>query len=55
MKAVLQDAFMERGTTSPYVSILTNLGLICDENAPTTVPDEVMDEVPDARVSKLEE
>ncbi|KAJ2906068.1 hypothetical protein MKZ38_003105 [Zalerion maritima] len=40
MNAVPQDAFMERGTSSPYPSILNYLGLFCDENAPTQVPDE---------------
>jgi hypothetical protein len=56
MNAVPQDAFMDRGTTSPYLAVLNHLGLICDENAPTTVPDEIMQAVgPDTATRALEE
>ena len=47
---------MERGTTSPYLTILHYLGLICDENVPTSVPDEVMDAIsPNTKIRELEE
>lgn len=56
MNAVPQDAFLGRGTTSPYLTILHYLGFICDENAPTSVPDEFMDAMgPNAKISELEE
>ncbi|KAJ2906919.1 hypothetical protein MKZ38_009782 [Zalerion maritima] len=56
INAVFQDAFLGRGTASPYLTILNHLGLICDENAPTAVPDELMRAIgPDAATRKLEE
>ncbi|KAJ2903748.1 hypothetical protein MKZ38_009400 [Zalerion maritima] len=56
MNAVPQDAFMERGTTSPYLAVLNHLGVICDENAPTNVPDELMQAIgPDITTRRLEE
>ena len=56
MSAVPQDAFMERGTTSPYLTILHYLGLICDENVPTSVPDEVIDAIGlNTKIRELEE
>ena len=42
MNAVVQDAFLGRGTKSPYLAILNHMGLRSDEDAPKGVPDEVM-------------
>lgn len=56
MNAVVQDAFLGRGTESPYLNILNHIGLQYDENAPTEVPDEFMRAVgPDSTVRRLEE
>lgn len=56
MNAVIQDAFLGRGTKSPYLAILNYMGLHCDENAPKTVPDDVMDLIgPSGTVRSLEQ
>ena len=55
MNAVSQDAFLGRGTHSPYLDILNHIGLFCDENAPTGVSDEFMRVVgPDSTVRRFE-
>ncbi len=55
MHAVVQDAFLNRGTASPYLAILNHMGLRLDENAPKRVSDEMMREIgPSATVRKLE-
>ena len=51
INAVVQDAFLRRGTKSPYLNVLNHLGLKCDEGAPTTVYAEIMEAIgPDATV-----
>jgi hypothetical protein len=55
MNAVVQDAFLGRGTTSPYLALLNHMGLRSDENAPKTVPHEVMEMLgPDRNVRRLQ-
>ncbi len=56
MNAVVQDAFLGRGTKSPYLAILNHIGLVCDENAPRSVSDEFMAAVgPNQAIMDLEE
>ncbi|KAH7010785.1 uncharacterized protein B0I36DRAFT_356404 [Microdochium trichocladiopsis] len=38
----IDDAFLGRGTKSPYLAIFNQLGLQIDEDAPTVVTDEMM-------------
>ncbi|KAH7016021.1 uncharacterized protein B0I36DRAFT_377759 [Microdochium trichocladiopsis] len=53
---VTQDAFLGRGTRSPYLAIFNQLGLQIDEEAPTTVTDEMMRFIgPGTKVSRLDE
>jgi hypothetical protein len=55
MNAVVQDAFLGRGTESPYLDILNHIGLFYDENAPTKACDDFIQLMgPDTRVSRLE-
>jgi hypothetical protein len=55
MNAVVQDAFLGRGTQSPYLAIFNHMGLRLDENAPKGVPDEMMRMIgPSAAVRRLE-
>ena len=55
MNAVVQDAFLGRGTKSPYLALLNHMGLRSDENAPKTVPHEVMEMLgPDRNVRRLQ-
>ncbi|KAK3336774.1 hypothetical protein B0T19DRAFT_50768 [Cercophora scortea] len=56
MNAVVQDAFLDRGTKSPYLAILNHMGLRLDENAPKRVSDEMMRAIgPNAAVRRLEQ
>jgi hypothetical protein len=56
MNAVVQDAFLGRGTQSPYLAIFNHMGLRLDENAPKRVPDEMMRMIgPSAAVRRLEQ
>lgn len=56
MNAVVQDAFLGRGTRSPILAILNQMGLYRDENAPQFVPDEVMATIgPSRPVDRLEQ
>ncbi|OAA36114.1 FluG domain-containing protein [Beauveria brongniartii RCEF 3172] len=56
MNAVVQDAFLGRGTHSPMLTILNQMGLFCDEDAPQFVPDQLMDEIgPSRAVDRLEQ
>jgi hypothetical protein len=56
MNAVVQDAFLGRGTQSPYLAIFNHMGLRLDENAPKRVPDEMMHMIgPSAAVRRLEQ
>jgi hypothetical protein len=56
MNAVVQDAFLGRGTQSPYLAIFNHMGLRLDENAPKGVPDEMMRMIgPSAAVRRLEQ
>ncbi len=56
MNAVVQDAFLGRGTKSPYLAILNHIGLVCDENAPRSVSDEFIAAVgPSQAMMDLEE
>ena len=43
MNAVVQDAFLGRGTSSPFLALLNHMGLRMDENAPKSVSDDVME------------
>lgn len=52
----MQDAFLQRDTNSPIMSMVIDQGLVCDENAPIEVPDEIMDAIgPSAEVRRLNE
>ncbi|RYO82366.1 hypothetical protein DL766_004754 [Monosporascus sp. MC13-8B] len=54
--AVVQDAFLGRGTATPYLSIFNHMGLRRDENAPKVVSDELMCAIgPSSDVRRLEE
>ena len=56
MNAVVQDAFLGRGTQSPYLAIFNHMGLRLDEDAPKRVPDEMMRAIgPNTAVRRLEE
>lgn len=56
MNAVVQDAFLDRGTKSPYLAILNHMGLRLDENAPKRVSNEMMRAIgPNAAVRRLEQ
>lgn len=56
MNAVVQNAFLGRGTRSPYLAIFNHVGLRLDENAPKGVPDEMMRMIgPNATVRRLEQ
>lgn len=43
MNAVVQDAFLGRGTNSPFLALLNHMGLRMDENAPKLVSDDIME------------
>ncbi|KAM5348918.1 hypothetical protein ACJ41O_008741 [Fusarium nematophilum] len=54
--AVVQDAFLGRGTATPYLAIFNHMGLRRDENAPKVVSDELMCAIgPSSDVRRLEE
>ncbi|KAK3323913.1 hypothetical protein B0T19DRAFT_216707 [Cercophora scortea] len=56
MNAVVRDAFLGRGTQTPYLAIFNHMGLRLDENAPKRVPDEMMHMIgPSAAVRRLEQ
>ncbi|KAK0722919.1 hypothetical protein B0T26DRAFT_640837, partial [Lasiosphaeria miniovina] len=56
INAVIQDAFLGRGTQTPYLAILNHIGLRLDESAPKRVPDEMMRMIgPNAAVRRLEQ
>jgi hypothetical protein len=56
VNAAVRNAFLGRGTKSLYLAILNHIGLYCDENAPRTVPEEVVRAIgPDRTVRRLEE
>ncbi|KIH94252.1 hypothetical protein SPBR_09199 [Sporothrix brasiliensis 5110] len=40
---VTQNAYLGRETDSAYLDVFNHIGLRCDENAPTSVSDELMD------------
>ncbi|EFZ04323.2 DUF3435 domain protein [Metarhizium robertsii] len=42
MNAVVQDAFLSRGTNSPMLALLNHMVLSRDENAPKIVPEDMM-------------
>lgn len=53
--AVIQDAFLGRGTKSPMLTVLNFMGLQTDETAPQSVSDEVMEMIgPSRAVAMLE-
>lgn len=55
VNAVVQDAFLGRGTNSPYLAIMNHMGLRCDSAAPTTVPDELIQIIgPSPRIRRLQ-
>lgn len=56
VNAVIQDAFLGRGTNSPILSIVNQMGLQSDENAPQSVSDEIMEMIgPSRAVDRLEQ
>ncbi len=55
MNAVVQDAFLGRGTESPYLAVLNHMGLRRDENAPKAVSEEEMRAIgPSSAIRQLE-
>ncbi len=55
MNAVVQDAFLSRGTESPYLAVLNHMGLRRDENAPKAVSEEEMCVIgPSSAIRQLE-
>lgn len=51
----MQDAFLGRGTSSPYLAIMNHMGIRRDENAPKAMPPEVMQMIgPSALILRLE-
>lgn len=56
MNAVFQDAFLDRGTQSPYLAIFNHMGLRLDENTPKGVPDKMMRMIgPNTAVRRLDQ
>ncbi|KAJ2902465.1 uncharacterized protein MKZ38_000594 [Zalerion maritima] len=54
--AVVQDAFLGRGTQSPYLAIFNHMGLRLNENAPKGIPDEMMRTIgPSTAIRRLEQ
>ncbi|RYP65850.1 hypothetical protein DL771_008079 [Monosporascus sp. 5C6A] len=54
--AVVQDAFLYRGTASTYLAIFNHMGLRRDENAPKVVSDELVRSIgPSSAERRLEE
>lgn len=43
MNAVVQDAFLGRGTNSTVLGLLNHMGLRMDEDAPKSISDNVME------------
>ncbi|KAF3763523.1 hypothetical protein M406DRAFT_228735, partial [Cryphonectria parasitica EP155] len=43
VNAVVQDAFLGRGTSSPYLAVMNHMSIRRNEKAPKIVPSEVMD------------
>lgn len=53
--AVIQDAFLGRGTKTPYLAIFNHMGLRRDERAPKVVSDDLMGAIgPNRDVRRLE-
>ncbi|KID95430.1 FluG domain-containing protein, partial [Metarhizium majus ARSEF 297] len=50
--AVVQDAFLGRGTASPYLTNFNHMGFRRDENAPKVVSDDLMRSVGPSRAPR---